>query len=264
MDRDSGPALPALDGRADLHVHSWWSDGAQSPEALVRVASGRVDVLAVTDHDEIRGALEARAFAREHPELGVEVVVGEEVSTLNGHLLALWVEEAIPPRLTAERTITLIHAQGGLAVAAHPLHPLRYTAWGYLPLAALIRDIPLDAIEVVNNSGVSCRLYDARTARRNREWRLPVTGGSDAHDAWYVGSAVTRFAGQDAAALRRALVGGATAAHLAWSWTAGMLPRHFGIKIRSFHRFVRLTRRRVASAAHRPESVPAGMAHGGA
>ena len=51
----SGPSL----GRADLHVHSWWSDGAQSPEDLVRAAAGRVDVLAITDHDEIAGALQA-------------------------------------------------------------------------------------------------------------------------------------------------------------------------------------------------------------
>jgi predicted metal-dependent phosphoesterase TrpH len=76
----------------------------------------------------------------------------------------LWVEEAIPPRLTAERTIELIHDQGGLAVAAHPLHPLQYNARGYPPRATLIHDMPLDAIEVVNNSGVSCRLYDACTS----------------------------------------------------------------------------------------------------
>jgi predicted metal-dependent phosphoesterase TrpH len=72
-------------GRADLHVHSYWSDGAQSPEAIVRAAAGRVDVVALTDHDEIRGALRARVFAAAHPELAVDVVVGEEISTLNGH-----------------------------------------------------------------------------------------------------------------------------------------------------------------------------------
>src|SRR5215510_15021122 len=87
----SGAAVPA--GRADLHVHSIWSDGSQTPAAIVKAAAGHVDVLAITDHDEIRGALAAREFAREHPELGLDVVVGEEVSTLNGHVLALWIEE---------------------------------------------------------------------------------------------------------------------------------------------------------------------------
>ena len=225
-------------------MHSCWSDGAQSPEDLVFGASGRVDVLAITDHDEIRGALRARAFAEEHPELGVEVVVGEEVSTLNGHLLALWVKEFVPPRLSAERTIALIHAQGGLAVAAHPHHPLRYNARGHRSLATLMQDIPIDAVEVVNNSGFSSWLYDARTVRCNASWKLAVTGSSDAHDVRYVGSALTRFPGRDAQALRHALLTRATDAHSNWTWTARELPRHFGVKVRSFRRFV-IPRRRL-------------------
>lgn len=112
-------------GRADLHVHTLWSDGAQRPEVIVAVASERVDVVAITDHDEIRGALRAREWAREHPELGVDVVVGEEISSLNGHSLGLFLEERIPPGLSALDTIGEIHAQGGLAVAAHPFHPIR-------------------------------------------------------------------------------------------------------------------------------------------
>src|SRR5437773_4700604 len=181
-------AVPA--GRADLHVHSIWSDGAQAPAAIVRAAAGRVDVLAITDHDEIRGALEAREFARAHSELGVDVVIGEEVSTLNGHVLALWIEERVPPGLSAERTIALIHDQGGLAVAAHPFHPIPHHRVGYRPLATLIPHLALDAVEVVNNSGIFSRIYDAWAALRNVEWMLPVTGGSDAHDVWYVGGAL--------------------------------------------------------------------------
>src|SRR6266550_4738568 len=175
-------AVPA--GRADLHVHSIWSDGAQAPAAIVRAAAGRVDVLAITDH----------------------VVIGEEVSTLNGHVLALWIEERVPPGLTAERTIALIHDQGGLAVAAHPFHPIPHHRVGYRPLATLIPHLALDAVEVVNNSDIFSRIYDAWAALRNVEWMLPVTGGSDAHDVWYVGGALTRFHGRDASALRRDLI----------------------------------------------------------
>jgi predicted metal-dependent phosphoesterase TrpH len=193
-------------GRADLHVHSRWSDGGQSPEEVVRAAVGRVDVLALTDHNEIGGAIQARAFAREHPELGVDVVIGEEVSTLNGHLLALYLEERVPSGLSAAQTIELVHAQGGLAVVAHPFHPIRYRRPGRPCLATLVPDLPLDGIEVVNNSGFSARLYDSWAALRNAEWMLAVTGGSDAHDVAYVGSAVTRFAGRDATSLRRALL----------------------------------------------------------
>src|SRR5437660_314202 len=135
-------------GRADLHVHSVWSDGAQRPETIVRFAADRVDVVAITDHDEIRGALQARAFARDHADLGVDVVVGEEISTVNGHLLGLYLEERVPPGLPALETIGLIHAQGGLAVAAHPFHPIRGGARGHRTIAQLIPDLPLDAVEI--------------------------------------------------------------------------------------------------------------------
>src|SRR5262245_43382021 len=90
------PRIPtaAMGGRADLHGHSLWSDGMQSPEEIVRAAAGRVDVLALTDHDTIHGARIAQEYAQDHPELGVDVIVGEEVSTLNGHVLAIYIEEA--------------------------------------------------------------------------------------------------------------------------------------------------------------------------
>jgi predicted metal-dependent phosphoesterase TrpH len=244
-DTGSRRRLPAVAGRADLHVHSHWSDGAQSPERIVRAAAGRVDVVALTDHDEIRGALRAREFAAEHPELGVDVVVGEEISTLNGHLIGLWLQDVVPPGLSALRTIELIHAQGGLAVAAHPFHPIRGAARGHRSIGPMIGELPLDAIEVVNNAGVFSRLYDAWAAVRNLEWVLPVTAGSDAHDVWYLGSAVTRFAGRGAADLRTALTAGQTRAQVAWSWTADKMPRHLRIQLRAMIRFLRLPRQRI-------------------
>jgi predicted metal-dependent phosphoesterase TrpH len=219
-------------------VHSVWSDGANRPEQIVRAAAGRVDVLAITDHDEIRGAQLARDFARDHPALGVEIVVGEEISTRNGHLIGLWLEEVVPPGLSAAETIERIHAQGGLAVAAHPFHPLRGTDRGQHSVGRLIPELALDAIEVVNNAGVFSKVYDAWAAMRNVEWMLPVTAGSDAHHVWYVGSALTRFEGRSADDLRRALVAGATRAQVHWSWTAGKLPRHLTLQILAGLRFL--------------------------
>jgi predicted metal-dependent phosphoesterase TrpH len=234
-------------GRADLHVHTAWSDGAQTPAAVVRAAAGRVDVLAITDHDEIRGAFEARAYAEQHPELGVEVVVGEEVSTLNGHVIGLWLERAVPRGLSAEHTIDEIHTQGGLAIAAHPFHPFRGQASGHVSLGPLIPELPFDAIEAVNNAGVWSVVYDAWAALRNLEWALPVSGGSDAHDVWYVGSGVTRFAGHTAMALRDALEQGRTRAHVTVPWTLRMLPRHVRLQARALHKFIGLHRRRLAA-----------------
>ncbi|HEY7041393.1 MAG TPA: PHP-associated domain-containing protein, partial [Methylomirabilota bacterium] len=135
-------------------------------------------------------------------------------------------------------SIQLVHAQGGLAVAAHPFHPLRGTVRGHRSIGRLIPDLPLDAIEVVNNAGVFSRLYDAWAALLNVEWMLPVTAGSDAHDVWYLGSAFTAFAGSDAAALRVALEAGRTRAQIDWSSTAAKMPRHVHIQSRSAIRFL--------------------------
>jgi len=238
------PGIEELVGRADLHVHSYWSDGAQSPQALVKRAAGRLDVLAITDHDAIRGALIARQFARARSELGVEVVIGEEISTRNGHLLGLFLEERVPPGLTALATIERIHAQGGLAVVAHPCHPMNVRDRGARCLTDLIGDLPLDGIEAVNNAGFFSWLYDAIAALRNLEWALPVTGGSDAHDVWYVGSGLTRFEGRRPEDLRRALLAARTRAQVRWRWTADKMPRHVAIQLRSLVRFTAILARR--------------------
>jgi predicted metal-dependent phosphoesterase TrpH len=211
----------------------------------VRVAAGSVDVLALTDHDEIRGALAARAFARANPELGVDVVIGEEITTRNGHLLGLFLEERVPPGLPASRTIELVHAQGGVAIVAHPFHPINSRGRGARPLARLIPDLPLDAVEVVNNAGFFSWLYDAWAALHNVEWRLPVTGASDAHDVWYLASGLTRFDGDRAEDLRRALLEGRTRAQARWRWTADKAPRHIAFQVRAGLRFLKLALRGV-------------------
>lgn len=233
-----------LSGRADLHVHSIFSDGAQHPDDIVRAAAGRVDVVAITDHDQIRGAQRARAFAHDHRELGVDVVVGEEISTLNGHLVGLYLSELVPPGLSAAKTIELIHAQGGLAVAAHPFHPIRGAARGHFSVGRMVPDLPLDAIEVVNNAGIFSWFYDAVAAVRNVEWMLPVTAGSDAHDIWYLGSAATRFSGADAQSLRRAMVTGRTCAQVNWSWSLTKMPKHVRFQSRAAVKFLWLCRQR--------------------
>jgi len=233
-------------GRADLHVHSLYSDGGQMPEVIVRTASGRLDVVAITDHDTVAGAARARDYAQEHPELGVDVVVGEEISTLNGHLLGLYLSEVVPPGLSAAETIRLIHDQGGLAVAAHPFHPMRGIARGHYSVGRMVPDLQLDAIEVVNNAGVFSSFYDAMAAMRNVEWMLPVTGGSDAHDVWYLGSAITQFAGADAPSLRRAVLTGRTRARVDWSWTLTKMPKHVRIQLRAAVKFFWRSRQRRA------------------
>ncbi len=104
--------------KADIHLHTTYSDGtATVPELLAAVARADLQVIAVTDHDTIAGALEARRLA---PRYGVEVIVGEEVSTREGHLLALFLEAPLPPGRPLAETAAAARAQGALLIAPHP------------------------------------------------------------------------------------------------------------------------------------------------
>ena len=105
--------------KADLHIHTTASDGAATvPELLAYVAQmPDLRVIAITDHDSIAAAKEAARLAHQ---FGIDVIVGEEVSTADGHLLALFIDSFLPPQRPAAETIAAIHAQGGLAIAPHP------------------------------------------------------------------------------------------------------------------------------------------------
>src|SRR6266581_1591590 len=112
-------------GKADVHMHSTYSDGSASiQEILDHVQRNTcLDVIAITDHDVIEGSLRARDLWQQGT-YRFDFIVGEEVSTKEGHLLGLFIEKRVPPGLSMERSIDLIHEQGGLAVVAHPLHRL--------------------------------------------------------------------------------------------------------------------------------------------
>src|SRR5262249_6720425 len=109
-------------GKADLHMHSTFSDGYQTVgDILTHVERATdLDVIAITDHDCIDGALVPRDLIAREQRL-IQVIVGAEISTADGHLLALNIEHVIPAGLSMDETIIAVHEQGGVAVAAHPL-----------------------------------------------------------------------------------------------------------------------------------------------
>ena len=202
-------------GIADLHVHTLHSDGEDSPADVLAWAERiGLDVVAITDHDAIDGALEAAGLAGGRVG-GPEVVVGEEVSSRDGHILALFIERVIKPDMSAEETVEAIHEQGGLAVAAHPYW--RSTSLDHkgrmYGLGDRIADIAFDAIEVINGGFTPSMIG----ANRRAGWvaealgRTPV-GGSDAHVKHALGWGHTRFAGASAQDLRRGIESGRTQA----------------------------------------------------
>lgn len=201
-------------GRADLHMHSTYSDGIGTIQQILTYAQERtnLDVVALTDHDVIEGALRTRdLWARGNYRF--DFIVGEEVSTRSGHLLALFIEKRIPPHLSMEESIDLIHAQGGLAVVAHPLNQIfRHSCPRYvLDRIKASQSVWLDGIETWNAS--FCGIYANRVAMQsNREqYGWPELGNSDAHTLSAIGSGCTWFNGKSALDVRAAIEQGETA-----------------------------------------------------
>lgn len=191
---------------ADLHVHTTASDGTASPAEVLEWASEATDlsVVAICDHNTNEGALEAAAIAHRYR---IEVVVGQEVESSDGHILGLWTPEMIMPGRPAAETVADIHRQGGLAIIAHPFAPRWWHKHGLCRGEAAVYDrVAFDGLEVANSTPL---LFLANVHAR-RYWqehrlRLAATGGSDAHMLSVVGTSRTRFPGSTAADLRRAI-----------------------------------------------------------
>ena len=196
-------------GRADLHIHTLASDGtAGIADILATIETGtQLDVVAITDHDRIDAALAARAMAADRG-LRAEVVVGEEITTLGGHLLALFIEQRIRPLRSLRATIAEIHDQGGIAVPAHPLVPYPLCAQGFVLRRLLDDPDPRhhpDALETFNPTTLG-RPWHARVVRFADTHGLARIGNSDAHALAAIGAGCTTFPGSTAEDLRRAIL----------------------------------------------------------
>ena len=205
--------IPA--GIADLHIHTRHSDGVDSASHVLDWAARiGLDVIAITDHDVIDGALVAAAMSRQRPR-GPEVIVGEEVSSREGHILALFIEKLVPPDLSASETLDAIHDQGGIAVAAHPYWRtagVDYKGRAY-GLGERIRELDFDAIEVVNGGFTPSMIgANRRAASVAATLGRTTVGGSDAHVKHALGWGHTRFVGTTANDLRRSIASGHTKA----------------------------------------------------
>ncbi|HYA99078.1 MAG TPA: PHP-associated domain-containing protein [Ktedonobacteraceae bacterium] len=203
--------LTAKLSRADLHIHSTYSDGMPTIEQILQYTQLHtdLDVIAITDHNVIDGSLRARDLWAKSS-YRFDYIVGEEVSTNEGHLLALFIEKHIPSHLSIERTIDLVHDQDGLAIVVHPLHPLMRMSCQRSVLNRLHanRDIWPDGIETWN-AGL-CGIFANRiTMRANRKrYGWPEVGNSDAHTLHAIGRACTFFEGSTAYDFRTALQSG--------------------------------------------------------
>ena len=177
----------------EFHCHTVFSkDSLTSPQKLVETCRRKgIDRVVVTDHNTIAGALAAQKL---DPEL---VIVGEEILTTKGEILAAYVKEEIPPYLSPRETIKRLKDQGAFISVSHPFDRMRNGAWKEEDLLEIIPDV--DAIEVFNS-----RCMDANANRQAREFaerhNIPGTVGSDAHAAFELGRSLLlleQFEGPD-------------------------------------------------------------------
>jgi predicted metal-dependent phosphoesterase TrpH len=196
-------------------MHTDFSDGWPSPAELIDHVVGNTDlnVIAVTDHDTIEGALRAAERAQQRRRK-IEVIVGEEVSSRDGHILALFLERRVRPGMSAAATVHAIHDQGGLAVAAHPFWRTQRqvrTGGKVHGVGWLAAELDFDAIEV-ENATPGFFVFNQLAHRLNLGLGATELGSSDAHILDAIGRAYTEFPGRTAADLRLAIETGDTEA----------------------------------------------------
>ena len=255
----SGPR----NGRADVHLHTDEVDGMQSVAELLDYAEREtdLDIVAVTDHDEIRGAFKLRELAAQR-QSRLGVITGTEVTTRHGHVLALYVERTFPMLKSIDATLAAIHEAGGIAIAPHPMSWLT-TSIGERALrrihdlgpAGKANGVYFDGIEMLNPS-VAGRVAYRRAWDLNRiTLHYPVMAGSDAHASNLIGTAYTTFPGRTPGDFRSALIAGTTRAHGRF-WTFG---EHRAIAAASLYRAWVLVPARKAQQilGRRPQRVAA-------
>jgi predicted metal-dependent phosphoesterase TrpH/glycosyltransferase involved in cell wall biosynthesis len=174
----------------DLHMHTDHSNDCATPvEVLVETAKDRgMGAIAVTDHNEISGALLAREYAEKVG--GIKVIVAEEVKTAEqGEVIGLFIEEKIPKGMTMAETIAEIRRQGGLVYVPHPFDRL-HSVPDYEHLLDIVEDI--DIIEVFNPR-VAFGAFNEEAGRFAAKYRIVPGAGSDGHVAQALGSVRIRL-----------------------------------------------------------------------
>lgn len=166
--------------KVDLHVHTCHSvDGCTSPEDIVSLSQRRgLGALAITDHDTIEGAVAVRERA------SIPVIVGQEISTAQGELVGLFLEEQVPRGLSAMETARLISQQGGLVGVPHPFDRFRRESLERVALENVAGE--LDFVEALNGR-VTMAADNLRAERFALDRGLLRSAGSDAHSGSELG-----------------------------------------------------------------------------
>jgi predicted metal-dependent phosphoesterase TrpH len=196
----------------DFHCHTIYSkDGLTSLGTLLATCQRKnVDRVVITDHNTIQGALLARQMDPGR------VIIGEEIMTSAGELLAIFVSEGVPRGLTPQDAIARLREQGAFISVSHPFDTLRSGHWEPADLLSILPQV--DALETFN---ARCLWpgFNRRALAFARQHGLPGTAGSDAHTAFEIGRAALRLPDfQDPESLRTAIRQGQQQGGLSPAW----------------------------------------------
>lgn len=172
--------------QVDLQTHTNHSSecGWMAPETLVRRAEQTgLDGVAITDHNTMSAVSPARQAAPDD----FIVIPGEEIDTSEGQIIGLFLSKSIEPWQSPKAVLNQIHNQGGVAIAPHPFDTMRE---GLTTITEHVEE--LDAIETLNSRCLRDQ-YNERATAFATEHNLPATGGSDAHFAYELGTALTEI-----------------------------------------------------------------------
>ena len=230
-------------GLADLHLHTIYSyDGTASLAAVLnRAKELGLDVIAITDHDEIAGALKALEMA---PSYGVEVISGIEITTAEGDLLALFINEKVDAGLSLTETVLRVRELGGVCIAPHPMAG----GMGMKSLSArsILKALrnpqvadTLIGIETYNGTSID-RISNHYANLLAGRLNIAKTGSSDAHIVDTIGFGATHFQGSSAADLLAALKNKTTRIYKHKEWSAFRVLGSWGIRYMGTA-FIRIT-----------------------
>jgi predicted metal-dependent phosphoesterase TrpH len=183
---NASPLARAETMRIDLHCHTEASHDCRTPLMQIpkRCLERQLDVLAVTDHNQIWGAVKLQEMVAERTDL--TVIVGEEVSTREGELIGLFLHENIPAGLTPEQTVAAIRDQGGLVLLPHGFDPLKANRLRPTALERIADQI--DIVEVFN-ARISRPSWNRAASTWAAQHHRVVSAGSDAHLLSHIGDA---------------------------------------------------------------------------
>ncbi len=200
-------------GKADLHIHSNFSDADMNIDEILSYVETKtnLDVIAITDHDTMDGCYEAKKLMQERP-YRFELILGEEITTEEGHIVGLFLKEPIGSGLSAKETLKKIRSQNGIAIAAHPFYHSKmkhskYATMDGIGATSLVKNNKLiDAVEIVNATPtLSDENLGASILNKTLLFNAEV-GSSDAHIVEAIGMGYTLFEGRTVQDLRRSIL----------------------------------------------------------